>query len=103
MMPAQAEIITYLLVYDEGIPGEKLVASFYGPFYYYEGEDPFAEWDVFREEIVDWLKKENVELFMASKDNENYNKMFELEKGKLFEHLGAIRAYGIYKVKINEE
>jgi hypothetical protein len=103
MMPAQAEIITYLLVYDEGIPGEKLVASFYGPFYYYEGEDPFNEWDVFREEIVDWLKKENVELFMASKDNENYNKMFELEKGKLFEHLGAIRAYGIYKVKINEE
>ncbi len=103
MLPSQSEFITYFLVHDEGIPGEKLVASFYGPFYYYEGEDPFAEWDVFREEIVDWLKKENVELFMASKNNENYNKMFALEEGKLFEHLGAIRAFGIYKVKINEE
>lgn len=103
MLPSQSEFITYFLVHDEGIPGEKLAASFYGPFYYYEGEDPFAEWDIFREEIVEWLKKENVELFMASKNNKNYSKMFELEEGKLFEHLGSVRAFGIYKVRINEE
>ena len=102
LLPAQSEFISYFLVYNEGISGERLITSFYSPFYYYEGEDPFAEWDTFREKIIEWLKKHNAELFVAPAFNKNQSRMFELEEGKIFEYLGAIRAYRIYRVKINE-
>jgi hypothetical protein len=102
LLPAQSEFLTYFLVYNEGISGEKLVSSFYSPFYYYKGEDPFFEWDTFREKIVEWLKKHKAELFVASTDEGNLNRMLELEEGKLFEAAGASQSYRIYKVKIGE-
>jgi len=98
ILPNQSEFITYFLVYEHGIGGEKLIASFYSPFYYYEGDDPFSEWDTFRDEIKGWLERENAELFMASKNQKEHARMFELEEGSLFEYIGEIRAYSFYKV-----
>lgn len=101
VLPTQSEFITYFLVYNEGISGEKQTASFYSPFYYYEGEDPFAEWDTFREEIIEWLQKENAELFVLEANNKNHKRMFDLEEDKLFEFLGKVRGYMVLKVKVN--
>ena len=98
ILPNQSEFVTYFLVYEHGIGGEKLIASFYSPFYYYEGGDPYSEWDTFRDEISDWLERENAELFMASRAHEDYKRMFELEEGKLFEHIGEIGVYSFYRV-----
>lgn len=110
VLPAQSEFITYFLVHDEGISGEKLASSFYDPFYYYKGEDPFLEWDTFREEIIDWLQKNNVELLVAYEINQkhvegfrNYSRMLELEESKLFEYAAKDYVYTIYKVKIDED
>ena len=103
ILPTQSEFITYFLVNNEGISGEKQASSFYGPFYYYEGEDPFAEWETFREKIIEWLQKENAELFVFNADHAKYKRMFELEEGKLFEYLGKVRGYMILRVKINED
>ncbi len=102
VLPSQSEFVLYFLVHDHGISGEKMTPSFYSPFYYYQGEDPFAEWDTFREEIIEWLDKEDAELIMASKTYEQHSKMFERED-ELFEYLDSVRAYNFYKVHINEE
>jgi hypothetical protein len=111
MVPAGSEFINYFLVHDEGISGEKLASSFYDPFYYYQGGNPFLEWDTFREKIIDWLKKSKAELLVVSdyemKVNEkgirNYRKMMELEEGKLFEYAAKDYVYTIYKVKVDED
>jgi hypothetical protein len=110
VLPEQSEFITYFLVHDEGIPGERLATSFYDPFYYYKGKDPFSEWDNFREEIIDWLKKNDVSLLVAYEiylkhveGFRNYYRMMELEKGKLFEFAAKEYVYTIYKVKIDED
>lgn len=107
LIPGGRPALTYYLVYQEKIPGDKLISEFYDPFYYYQGEDPFAEWDEFRREIVDWLEKHNAELFVVGGDFSlsetlgNYGKMFEIEEGKLFELVGEGGGYKIFKVKIN--
>ena len=103
LLPAQSEFITYFLVHNEGILGDKLAPSFYSPFYYYKGKDPFAEWDSFREEIIEWLKKQNAELFVIDIYDGNQSKMLQLEKGKLFDLVAEKYSYAICKVKINEE
>ncbi len=110
-LPAQAEYLTYFLVYNEKILGERLVSSFYDPFYYYKGEDPFSEWDTFREELVDWFVKEDAEIIVISEHEirlgktrvRNYARMLELEEDKLFELVATEGIYRIYKVNINEE
>jgi len=110
LLPAQAEFLTYFLVYNEEVPGEKLASSFYDPFYYYQGEDPFVEWDTFREELVAWLQKHEAELFVISEHEirlgkkrvRNYSRMLELEEDKLFELANQEHIYRIYKVKISE-
>lgn len=103
ILPTQSEFISYFLVYNEGISGDKQAASFYSPFYYYEGGDPFAEWDIFREEIIEWLQKENAELFVFEANHKKHKRMFELEEGKLFEFLGKVRGFMVLKVKTNED
>jgi len=102
LLPPQSEFLTYFLVYNEGISGEKLVSSFYSPFYYYKGKDPFLEWVDFREEVIEWLKKQQAKLFVVDTYEENHPRMMELEEGKLFEAVGAIQPFIIYKVKIGE-
>jgi hypothetical protein len=110
ILPGQSEFITYFLVHDEGISGERLATYFYDPFYYYHGKDPFLEWDTFREEIIEWLKKSNAELLVAYEINQkhvegfrNYYRMLELEEGKLFEYAAKDYVYTIYKVKSDED
>jgi len=108
LVPAGAPKLSYLLVYYEGISGEKMVSSFYSPFYYYKGEDPFSEWNTFREEIIDWLEVSNAELFITTLSDfgdkkrgfKDIGKMFILEEGKLFILLDEIRGYKIYGVKL---
>ncbi|OGV89161.1 hypothetical protein A2Z41_02370 [Microgenomates group bacterium RBG_19FT_COMBO_39_10] len=109
VLPEQSEFITYFLVYDQGIPGDRLVSSFYDPFYYYQGKDPFSEWDTFREEIVEWLRKNKVELLVIYELNQkhvegfrNYSRMIELEEGKLFEFAAKDYVYTIFRVKTGE-
>ena len=52
--------------------------------------------------ILVLVRKENVEIIMASKTYEQHSKMFERE-GEMFEYLDSVRAYNFYKVHINEE
>lgn len=107
LIPDNQPVITYALVYHEGIPGNKLVSSLYSPFYYYQGEDAFAEWETFREEIIEWLKKNEIELFVyafgGGVGRDLYKEMLEREEGKLFELVYKGIDYQIYEVKITKD
>ena len=108
LLPPGRAALTYSLVYYEKIPAERLISELYDPFYYYQGEDPFAEWPEFRKEIVAWLKKENAELFVVAGDFSlsenlgNYQKMLKIEEGRLFELAQEGPGFRIYRVKVNE-
>lgn len=110
LLPASSEYTNYFLVKDQGVSGEKLVSTFYDPFHYYQGKDPFLEWDTFRNQIINWLQEQNAELLVVSdheirtgKDNtRDYQRMLNLEKNKLFKLVEEEYVYHIYKVNINQ-
>jgi len=106
LIPDNQPALTYALVYYQKIPGRKLVSSLYGPFYYYQGKDPFSEWETFREEIKDWLKEQNVKLFVSAfgggENGETFQKMLEREKGKLFKLIDQGEEYQIYEVNLSQ-
>jgi len=109
LIPDNQPVLTYALVYYEGIPGNKLVSSLYSPFYYHQGEDVFAEWETFREKIIEWLKKNDIELFVyafgGGTGRDVYQKMLEREEGKLFKLVLVNERgdYQIYEVTINKD
>lgn len=83
IVPCDRPALIYYLVYKKKIPVNKLVSQFYDPFFYYQGKDPYAEWPDFRKKIIDWLRKNNVELL--AEWGGDYDKMAALENGKIFE------------------
>ena len=107
-LPGRSPSLTYFLVYDQGISGKNLASTFYSPFYYSQGENPFSEWDSFRQKIIEWLRKNQAELLVVAdgeaEDREgnlrDFGKMIELEEGKLFELVGRDWVYNIYRVKL---
>lgn len=105
LIPENQPAVTYALVYYQDIPGQKLVSTLYNPFYYYQGVDAFAEWETFREEIIGWLKKNDARLlvfaFGRGKGGDIYNRMIELEEGRLFKLVDEGSGYQIYEVTIN--
>ncbi len=111
LLPSQSEYLTYFLAHDENIAGERLASSFYDPFYYYQGEDPFSEWSTFREKLIKWLQENDASLLVVSEHEiilgkkriRNYGRMLELEEGKLFKLVANEYIYRVYQVKINEE
>jgi len=107
LIPGQTPSLTYFLVHEQGISGEKLASTFYDPFYYYQGEDPFSEWSDFRKEYINWIKESKAELYVITGGEiisggklKTHGKMLELEEGRLFELLESEGVYRIYKVKI---
>ncbi|MFC1624972.1 hypothetical protein ACFL15_01200 [Patescibacteria group bacterium] len=106
ILPSGSPNLTYFLAYNEKIPGEKMISSFYNPLYYYEGDKPFDDWGNLRQEFYNWLQKNNAELFVVTlaelKDREgnptDLGKIFILEDKVLFNLLDELEGYRIYEV-----
>ncbi|MDQ3098606.1 MAG: glycosyltransferase family 39 protein [bacterium] len=85
--------ITYALVHEYGVQGKDLVSQMYDPYFYYEekGVDPYANWNAvnplskdgmtFRDEVLYFLKSNNIKYMITYSDRVRYTKLFELEPG----------------------
>jgi|GEM_PF-1149608 len=98
-IPENRPSLTYTLARYQGISAENLQSQMYDPFFYFEDEDPFANWTQNRQAIADWVNKLNIRLLVFSSRKDIYNEMVMREEG-LFQYLGT--AYRgkilIYKV-----
>ena len=98
-IPEDRPSLTYTLARYQGILAENLQSQMYDPFFYFEDEDPFANWTQNRQAIAHWVNKLNIRLLVFSSGKEIYNEMVMREEG-LFQYLGT--AFGgriqIYKV-----
>ncbi len=98
-IPENRPSLTYTLARYQGISAENLQSQMYDPFFYFEDEDPFTNWDQNRHAIADWIHKLNIRLLVFSSRKDTYNEMVMREEG-LFQYVGT--AYGgkilIYRV-----
>ena len=88
---------------NEGINGSKFVSTFYSPFYYFEGDDPFEDWTEYRNEIIYWLEENEANLFVVNSTTmggDYVREMLEREEGQLFEYVGQEWLYKVYRVTI---
>jgi hypothetical protein len=98
-IPENRPSLTYTLARYQGISAENLQSQMYDPFFYFEDEDPFANWTQNRQAIAHWVNKLNIRLLVYPSRKETYNEMVMREEG-LFQYLGAVHRgkLVIYKV-----
>lgn len=94
--------VTYFLVNQEKVPGDKFVSQMYDPFFYYQGEDPYQEWPEFKKEIIKWLEKQKAEIVVVPGGAHKYNQMLKLEEDHLFQLIDKGAGLKIYKVLLDE-
>ncbi|MFC1625957.1 hypothetical protein ACFL1Q_02870 [Patescibacteria group bacterium] len=89
---------TYMMVYYEGVMGDRIIGQMFDPFYYMGDEDEvFKNWGENRQKIKTWLEEEDIRLLIQVKDNKRYNMLIDTEPD-WFEYLGEVRNVDLYKV-----
>jgi len=78
LIPEDRPPFVYFLVKDHGIVGAKLLGQMFDPFFYFK-EDPFSDWQKYRETLISWLKNYNVRLLVVYKDRGRYQNFIKNE------------------------
>lgn len=99
LIPEGIPSFTYAMVRYQGFEAKDFIGEMYDPFFYMEDEDPFDNWEDHREDVLSWLKREDIRLmFFPRVGKEVYSKLIEKEP-KFFEFKeNADGAFLIYKV-----
>jgi len=101
MVPEWRPSFTYAMVRFQGFEAKEIISGMYDPFFYMDDEDPFDNWGDHREDVLSWLKKEDIRLMLFHVlEGAYYTGMIEKEPEffELREALGG-GAFLIYKVK----
>jgi len=92
-VPENRPDYVYALVRYHGVTGEQLVGEMFDVFYYLE-DDPFINWEENWPKVEEWLKKEDISLFVVPKWREDYMDMlkrqprdFKILEGKTLEEV----------------
>jgi hypothetical protein len=99
LVPEGKPQFTYALGRYSGIPGRKLLSQMYGPIYYYEGGDPFENWDVVGPQMWNWFKSTGVRLLVMNAGDRRFTTMIDEHPERLVS-VGAVPhgSYQLYKV-----
>lgn len=73
-VPQNKPDYVYALVRYQGVTGEKIVGEMFDAFYYL-GDNPFSDWEKNWPKVKDWLKKEDVSLFVVPHNRWDYMEM----------------------------
>ena len=100
MIPETNPQFTYAIARYGGIAGEDIQGEQYGPIYYYEGDDPFADWEIVGRQMREWLEKEDVTLLVINPGDERFTRMFEDKPGD-YRYAGVVphNNLEVYKVR----
>lgn len=101
LFPEMWPPLTYMVVHFEGVQGERIIGQMFDPFYYMEGE-PFDNWGENREIVLDWLKKEDIQLMVFDRSRDRYFKLIEKEPA-YFEAIEQDPSKVLYYYKVNQE
>jgi hypothetical protein len=103
--------VTYALVHFHNIKGNDLVSQMYDPYFYYEEKElyPYANWNAvnpenpdgltFRQEVLEWFKKNDIHYIITYHNRDRYLKLFELEP-QIFTPVpdGMLKGFLLYNV-----
>jgi len=100
LIPESVPQFTYAVGRYSGIPGKNILGQMYGPIYYYEGGDPYEDWEIVGPQMWDWFKRENVTLLVVKHDDRRFLTMIE-EHPERFVQLGTVPdiSMQVYKVQ----
>jgi hypothetical protein len=97
LLPEDRPAVVYALVRYHSLEGKNIVGQMFDPYFYFE-EDPYSDWSEYREEVLDWFKKENIKLFVFTPDRQRYLELVEREP-EVFNKVFAGQGVWIYEVK----
>lgn len=89
VIPESRPSLTYTLARYQGITAENLQSQMYDPFFYFEDDDPFANWTQNRQVIADWIDKLDVRMLVFYANRATYKEMVLREEG-WFRHVGTV-------------
>lgn len=101
LVPEPWPPLTYLLVHEQGITGERIVGQMFDPYFYMEG-DAYDNWGENRQIVLDWLVEEDVRLLFFPLDRERYVTLVEKE-AEFFEPAGVDEPRGFGYYVVNQE
>ena len=101
LIPETMPSLTYAMVRFQGFEAKDFIGEMYAPFFYMEDEDPLDNWRDHREDVLSWLKREDIRLMVFLRvGKEDYSKLIEREPG-IFEFIETVvdKRFLLYKVK----
>jgi len=69
---------TYALVKVYGFSGKNLISQMFDPYFYFN-EDPYKNWDDYREKVFSWITDNEIKLIVTYQGTEKYTKLLEFE------------------------
>ncbi|MDQ3239480.1 MAG: hypothetical protein M3P33_03075, partial [bacterium] len=113
LLPEGSPDITYALVQYHNVKGKDMVGQMFDPYFYFDekGLDPYAHWNevnpesengyTFRDEVLGWIKKNNIQYIITFINRDRYMKLFELESN-IFQQIKIVpnSIFVVYKVNI---
>ncbi|MGD2253233.1 MAG: hypothetical protein PVF70_10010 [Anaerolineales bacterium] len=99
LVPEGNAQLTYAMVRYGGLEGIHMLSQMYGPIHYYQGEDPYADWETVGPEMWDWFEREQIMLLVMDSNDQRFLTMIE-DRPDRFEYAGAVPNSGflIYRV-----
>jgi len=77
LIPEDNPQLTYALVRFGNFNARDFLGQMYGPIYYYEGEDPYSDWDTVGPDMWNWLREEDVTVLLTYHGDRRFQTMIE--------------------------
>ncbi len=100
LIPEGVPQFTYALGRYSSIPARNILGQMYGPIYYYEGENPFDDWETVGPLMWNWFRGNDVRILVMNSGDERFTRMID-ESPESFEHLGTVPGSGLMTYEVS--
>jgi hypothetical protein len=100
LIPEDEPQFTYALGRYSSIPARNMLGQMFGPIYYYEGDNPFDDWETVGPLMWNWLATEDIQMLVMHNGDERFTRMID-ERPDIFEYLGLVPDSSMMAYRVN--
>jgi len=89
LIPEDNPHFTYALGRYSSISAGNMLGQMFGPIYYYEGDNPFDDWETVGPLMWNWLATEDIRMLVMNNGDERFTRLID-ERPDIFEYLGLV-------------